>query len=376
MKIVHITSAHPPFDRRIFYKQVASLKKLNYEVHLIAASNQHQSGLVDGVHFHIVKKTENRLTRIIANGFRVFAQALYIKANVFHFHDPELIPWFFILKALGRKVVMDVHENYPAQFKGKKWIFQPFRQILSFSILNLEQIASKVFDGIVVVDNPLAERFRKYSNSNPIVVANNYPILNKTITSYNLTLEKYTASRILFIGGINIARCAEEFIRALENINTIEYEALIGGNENNQEMLSSLSSQKGWKYAKFIGSVPMDEIDLLMLSSSISINLYSNIPNHRGNRSNRLFEAMAAGLPVIVSNFGEVRDFVDELQCGLAVDPINPVEISEAIKTLLLNPEYAMELGLNGRKAVFKNYRWSSEFNKIDNLYKQIVNNY
>ena len=374
MKIVHITSVHPLFDRRIFYKQAVSLRKANHKVHMIVASNQHQSGVVDGVHIHVVRKTKNRITRVFINGFRVFAKALSINANVFHFHDPELILWFLILKVFGKKVVMDVHENYPAQFQGKKWILPPFRQILSYIILSLEKIAAKSFDGIIAVDAALAERFCNYS-SNPVITANNFPRINQAISSYNITLEKYKANRILFIGGLNNARCAKEFIMALENVNNIEYEVLIGGNENNQDMLSLLSDRKGWKHAKFIGSVPIEEIDALMLSSSISINLYSNIPNHKGNRSNRLFEAMAAGLPVIVSNFGEVKDFVCELQCGFAVDPANPIEISKAITTLLLNPEYAMELGLNGRKAILKKYRWASEFNKIENLYKQIVEN-
>ena len=100
MKVVHITSVHPPFDRRIFHKQAVSLSKANHKVHLVVASNQHQSGLVNDVHIHIVKKTENRITRIFINGFRVFAKALSIRAKVYHFHDPELIPWFLILKVI------------------------------------------------------------------------------------------------------------------------------------------------------------------------------------------------------------------------------------------------------------------------------------
>ena len=98
MKIVHVTSVHTPLDRRIFWKQAISCKNANHEVHLIVASNQQKSGLIDGVHIHVLKKIENRSTRVFINGFRVFVKTLSIKANVFHFHDPELIPWFLLLK--------------------------------------------------------------------------------------------------------------------------------------------------------------------------------------------------------------------------------------------------------------------------------------
>ena len=81
---------------------------------------------------------------------------------------------------------------------------------------------------------------------------------------------------------------------------------------------------------------------------------------------------MAAGLPVIVSDFPNIKEFIEKYQCGIAVDPNNHREISKAINALLQDPEYAMELGLNGRKAVLKKFRWEMEFKKISNLYNQI----
>jgi glycosyltransferase involved in cell wall biosynthesis len=372
MKIVHVTSVHTPLDRRIFWKQAISCKNANHEVHLIVASNQQKSGLIDGVHIHVLKKIENRSTRVFINGFRVFVKTLSIKANVFHFHDPELIPWFLLLKFSGRHVVMDVHEDYPAQIKGKKWLQPFFRQILSYFIFLLENIATKIFDGIVVADSLLADSFKVKSTKTPIIVANNYPLINQNISKINITLEKYTSNRILFLGGINRARCSEEFVMALGDINNNEYEVLMGGNENNNELLSRIRILKGWSQVKFLGTIPPGEVDSIMIKSSISINIFSNLPNQTGIRSNRLFEAMAAGLPVIVSDFPNIKEFIEKYQCGIAVDPNNHREISKAINALLQDPEYAMELGLNGRKAVLKKFRWEMEFKKISNLYNQI----
>ena len=373
MKIVHVTSVHPPFDRRIFFKQAVSLSKSGYEVHLIAASNKHQSGLFKDVNIHIVKKNENRISRVFINGYRVLSKSYSIDGAVFHFHDPELIPWFLILKLLGRKVVMDVHENYPAQILGKKWMYITLRKALSHTVQLLEYIAAKLFDGIVTVDSSLTSRFRKYSTTIPIATAHNFPVIDKNILADRISIDKYKANVILSLGGANQARCAEEFIKSLEYIKNNNYRVFFGGNDNNNEMLDLLSTLKPWNNVDFIGSVPIEEISSLLIKSSLSINLLANLPNHQGNRSNRLFEAMAAGLPVIVSDFGDVADFVNELQCGISVDHTSSVKISEGIIKLLSNPEYAMKLGLNGRDAVLQQFTWDREFNKIVGLYDTIL---
>lgn len=369
MKIVHVTSCHSPFDTRIFFKQAVSLSKEGHEVDLIVTSNDYRSQFVDNVHINVQNKITNRIAGLFINGYRVFKKAYYTRADVFHFHDPELIPWFLLLKLFGKKVVMDVHENYPAHILGRKWIGKPLRYICSYIVLILEHIAVKVFDGVVTADDALQKRFQKIAWNTPIITANNYPIITPGLSSQKITKAKYEANILLFLGGITQARCAREFISALGKMDTIEYKVILGGNENNQEMLASLKTFKGWDHVYYVGRVPVNRIESLLLNASISINLYSNLPNHKGNRSNRLFEAMAAGLPVIVSKHTEAQSFVEKHQCGIAVDPSNPIEISKAVMTLLTDHELAMWLGINGKNLVLKKYNWTSESYKIINMY-------
>jgi glycosyltransferase involved in cell wall biosynthesis len=88
---------------------------------------------------------------------------------------------------------------------------------------------------------------------------------------------------------------------------------------------------------------------------------------------NKLFEYMAAGLPVIVSNFPLWKEIVEGNNCGLTVDPMAPREIARAIGYLIGHPDEAMKMGENGRKAVLEKYNWESEGKKLLEVYAKVI---
>ena len=108
--ITHLTSAHPRYDTRIFFKECISLAK-NYKVNLIVAD-----GLGDEekntVYIYDVGKVEGRLNRIFKTTKKVLQRAIELDSDVYHLHDPELIPIGLKLKKMGKKVIFDAHEDY------------------------------------------------------------------------------------------------------------------------------------------------------------------------------------------------------------------------------------------------------------------------
>jgi glycosyltransferase involved in cell wall biosynthesis len=88
----------------------------------------------------------------------------------------------------------------------------------------------------------------------------------------------------------------------------------------------------------------------------------------------KMFEYMAAGIPVIASNFPLWRQIVEGNQCGLCVDPLNPKAIAGAIDYLIMNPEIAKRMGENGKKAVIEKYNWPVQAIKLTDFYRTISN--
>jgi glycosyltransferase involved in cell wall biosynthesis len=97
------------------------------------------------------------------------------------------------------------------------------------------------------------------------------------------------------------------------------------------------------------------------------------VPNHTESQPNKLFEYMAAGLPVIASDFPRWRGIVEGHECGLVVDPKDPDRIAEAMQWILAHPVEAETMGDRGRQAVKRQYNWDLESGKLLKVYKELL---
>ena len=117
--IAHLTSVHPAFDNRVFFKECRSLVQAGYNLALVAPHKHDE--IVEGIRIHAIPKPRNRLKRMVGASAHVFRKAVELKADLYHFHDPELLPVGLILKARGKRVIYDIHEDLPrAIFAGSR----------------------------------------------------------------------------------------------------------------------------------------------------------------------------------------------------------------------------------------------------------------
>src|SRR5438132_10977492 len=157
-RIVHLTSVHPPFDKRIFEKECRTLAAAGYDVTLVAPGVEHC--VVDGVRMYGVPKALTRPERMTRTTRHVLAAAIELDADLYHFHDPELIPAGFALKLRGKRVVYDVHENLPGDLlHSKDYLPAWMKPALSSGAHAVEALAGKAFDGIITISEGFARRF-------------------------------------------------------------------------------------------------------------------------------------------------------------------------------------------------------------------------
>ena len=86
-----------------------------------------------------------------------------------------------------------------------------------------------------------------------------------------------------------------------------------------------------------------------------------------------LIEAAATGLPLVTTKDGGPRDIIANCDCGLLVDPLNPEEISGAIKTLLTRPDTWKRCSRNGVMNVRKHYTWESHVDRYVKALRQTL---
>src|SRR5918996_1666108 len=101
LEIVHVTSAHRTDDDRIFHKECRSLAEHGFGVTVLGPG--HGSERVAGVHVLGVSLSSGRLRRMSESVWRLVNRSLRLSADIYHFHDPELITLGFVLKLLGRR---------------------------------------------------------------------------------------------------------------------------------------------------------------------------------------------------------------------------------------------------------------------------------
>ncbi|MDN0085137.1 glycosyltransferase family 4 protein [Crenobacter sp. SG2305] len=364
MKIAHLTSAHPRHDIRIFVKECASLAAAGHEVTLIVADGLGNE-INRGVHIHDVgPKSGGRLARMTGTVRRVMDAALALKPDVAHFHDPELIPAALRLKKAGIKVVYDVHEDVPRQILAKHWIPGALRPTVSGTFEKLEDFAVRRFDAIVTSTPHIRERFRPLNQR--VVDICNFPILEELVRD---TPWEARRNEVCYIGGISRIRGIEPIVAALPDSGA---RLNLAGPWSESDLKQKLLPSEGWARVNDLGVLDRAGVADVLARSKVGLVTLFPTPNYVDALPIKLFEYMAAGMPVIASDFPVWRAIVDDAGCGLLVDPQDPAAIAAAIRELLANEERAHAMGEAGKKAVLNKYSWAAEADKLVRLYAQL----
>jgi len=234
------------------------------------------------------------------------------------------------------------------------------RGILSYLAKKFENQLARSMNGIVTADDVLAKRFFPY-NSNVISI-HNYPLLQ----SFPLTEEK-KGFMVSSLGGVYNERCADILIEASKQLKDIVIN--IGGG------CSPSYFDKSWESisCRHIGRLNFIEVNKYYADSDVLIVMFSDAPNHQDIKSNRLYESLYAGKPVIVSNMPKWSKFIHKYRCGIAINPSSPSDLVDAINFMESNPSIAKEMGKRGREAVLKHFSWNSQENKLIRFYNELL---
>lgn len=369
IRVVHLTSVHTPFDTRIFYKQLQSLLKAGYNVILIAVHTHDE--VVDGVQVRAVPKPRGRFERMLRTAWRVTRLAWRENADLYHIHDPELLPWIQFLRLRGKTVIFDMHENVPKDILSKEWIQPALRQMISLLYRLLEQVLLWRMP-IVFAEDSYLDDYQWVSHRHVVIL--NTPIADDLMT---ITEPRYARPTVGFIGGVNADRGSLMTLQALHQLRqrgyTVDWDCVGPLTEAHRAEMESLAERYNLEGVRIHGYMLPRDGHRLMARCHIGLAVLMPVPNAVSSYPTKMFEYMTLGLPVIASGFPLYREVIESAGCGLCIDnPNNPLELADAIQWLLEHPQEAEAMGQRGREVVQKQYNWAVEAEKLSGFYKKL----
>lgn len=305
LKIAHLTSAHPRHDTRIFIKQCRSLAARGHDVTLVVADGLGNAE-IDGVVIRDVGRAAGRLGRMVWSVRRVYKVALELDADIYHLHDPELLQIALGLQRRGKVVIFDSHEDVPKQMLSKPYL-GPIRLRLIANIFSyFERYICSRISGVIAATPTIRDKFSEINVCT--VDINNYPILGELEMSSSWASRQTEAC---YVGSISATRGIVELVDAMALTLPGVRLNLAGGFETS-DLEAATRQADGWSRVDFHGYLDRIQVRDLLGRSVVGVVALHPTSNYLESLPVKMFEYMAAGIPVIASDFPLWRQIISD----------------------------------------------------------------
>lgn len=364
-KVVHISTVHSPHDPRIYHKQCRTLARAGYDVTLVIPRDGDFSPQ-GGVKTIMLPRPKNRWVRLLRTCRLAYRAAKDLDARIYHFHDPELIPFAHMLKNKDNIVIYDIHEDYETAMAHKEYMPKPLNPAAAMAYRNGTRLLIKKFELC------LAEKYYvdKFPWGKCIL---NYPHLSMPA---HVPREEEPKD-LLYVGNVTPARGA--FIHAslpgLDPRVTVHYLGRCSKKIADQINKENQGQQERIKITGVDRYVPWEQIHAACFQPNwlAGLALFPPSGHYEKKELTKFFEYMAAEIPILCSNFPQWKEFVEQYDCGIAVNPEDNQEIARALNYLMNNPQRASEMGCNGRRAVEAGLNWESQGEQLVAWYSELL---
>ncbi|MEX2359668.1 MAG: glycosyltransferase family 4 protein [Gammaproteobacteria bacterium] len=361
---------HNRLDTRVAVKEAVTANSLSGRGALLVADGKGSGESAYGYRIiDIGDLRGRRIRRALVGTARVIRTALAERPRVVHFHDPELILAGCVLQLMGFSVIYDVHEDVPLQIMEKSHIPKLLRNFFARAAQLAEWSGGRIFSAIVTATPTISAKFP----SAKTVTVQNFPILSE-LAAATTSAYGHRAPNFVYVGSITRIRGAREMVAATGRVAKYrETKLLLAGRFSPPELFDACRADTGWRHVDFSSWADRPRVVELLSQVRAGLVLLHPTQFYPDAYPVKMFEYMAAALPVIASDFPLWRRIVTEADCGVLVDPLDPDAIAGAMAWILDNPREAEAMGKRGRAAAMAHYSWETEERKLVELYGKLL---
>ncbi|MBC1399166.1 glycosyltransferase family 4 protein [Listeria fleischmannii] len=368
-KIFMCSSVHVWSDTRIYFKEAKSLAEAGFQVEFYALNFDGEKESIPNLTMHYLPVlSRKKRFRHMQTLLKAFEES---DAKNFHFHDPELL---FLARKIKKKygdavkIVYDMHEHLPAAILTKQWIPRGSRPFVSKMVAFFEKYFLKWVDAVVFAEVSYKENYLKMGLNTVDVL--NYPIMPPV---RNETISKVFT--LIYVGVLTEQRGLFnmlELAKAMREKGCTDFKLkLIGPMFTNEDAFSEFIIVNHLeKNVEHLDRMQYKDIWRHYYQSHIGLCLLHPTPNNLNSHSTKLFEYMAAKIPILASDFPDFKKIISEADCGYTTDPFDYGRAADLVIQLKDNRKRNWDLGQNGFRAFQNLYSWQHEAEKLLTLYE------
>jgi glycosyltransferase involved in cell wall biosynthesis len=373
MRVCHVTTLHRADDARIFHRMCRGLAKHGCCVAVVGPAVPIEEPLVRMSPWNGSIRQSGRIGRI---GLALRA-ALAERADIYHFHDLELISLGLALKMLrrGSAVVYDVHEDYPAMMMEKHWLPRATRPLTASVVRVAQSAVSMCLDGIVAADPDVEADFRAVAGARKMVFYN-FPVLSL----FELQRAERPAPKadLVYIGGMSERAGTFVLLDALVELASqglrpsVRLAGYTDGAIGWQAIERGIQDRGLGAEVELRGRMPHSEVPAWIRSGRIGLVTLQPIAKFMKNIPSKMFEYWACGLPVIGSNLPPIARFLSDGSNGVLFSPTSARDLARAIRFLLERPDEAAAMGHAGQQLVQEEWNSEQQVDQLIQFYERI----
>lgn len=361
IKICHMTSVHDSRDVRVFQKECVSLAAHpEFAVTLVAPGESREEKGVQVL--GVGPRPINRIQRFLLFTKRVYKEALRVDADIYHFHDPELMGKAIKLKRHGKIVIFDSHEFTASQILLKNYIPRFLRKgVARFyrwrEKKNCRKLDAVIFPCTIEGKHPFAEEAKRTE------IIGNFPDLTFWKPEEGVQKEY----DVCCTGSLTAERGITALLTAAKKKGLC---VALAGAFSPANYADALKEQGLLEGVNYFGVCPPTQIRDIVRRSKYCFSgiqdkgQYAKLENF----PTKVYEAMAVGLPVIMSRFVYPERINREAEFALLIDPADAHALEDAMEKMR-DASFRERLGQNGRKLVEERFSWQQDEKRLYRLY-------